>query len=786
MRSIYLLLYIITVALLVPLNIQAQDDNSTLREIYMQAESDYKIGRLDQALDLLQRNFTGFQGNLKQSVCRLMSLCYLAQDSIALSEKYAMLLLKENPYYSSVQDPVRFEDIIKRLKLGSVATITTASSQAESLDEAPVPVTLISEDMIAISGARNLKELLIAYVPGMTSIESNEEMNIALRGVYSAGQEKLLFLLNGHRMNSYSTNVACPDFSMSLEKVKQVEVLRGPASSLYGGVALTGVVNIITKQGADIDGLTVSTGLGNYGQLTGNCLFGKRFMDFDLMVWANSYSSGGQKVHYDKESQPYPIYPLAGDVAIGAYNSKPSYDFGMDLSWHGLQVLYNARFSKMQSPYSMSVLFTPYSYDKYGKFDGNKPGYAVGNQHVEASYTMDIGSLNLKAAATFDYENQQRYQIVGDTVPDIGYNTFVPNGTNDTIMAFYGFFQNHVFQSTSYGANVQGTYPYKFGQHEGYILIGSHVNRFSLDDSNYLEGDEFNRVLKVFDESKNLAIGHEASADAYIQVKHKWRDALIVNAGLRYDYKHRNDSRNIDVLSPRLALIYKSRSWSLKASYAKSFVDAPYYYRNTTLDISGYTGLDPEFMDSWQLSLTSHDLIDGLDIDANFYYNYARDFVYSEQIIGMYINAGYLKSIGTDLMLKYSRNRLLATGNLSWQHALSSELYLADGHTIYNIPSLQSSFVVGYQLTNALCIHLNTLITSRQTCESIVQGSDLSYDEVPARAIFNAGAKYRMKPLTLGFEVYNLFNKKYYQGGNSNAPIRQQGLWFMFTAGLKI
>ena len=87
----------------------------------------------------------------------------------------------------------------------------------------------------------------MAYVPGMTDVASNDEQNIAMRGIYSSYQEKILILLNGHRLNSYSTNTATPDFSISLEKVKQIEVLRGPASSLYGNVALTAVVNLITK-----------------------------------------------------------------------------------------------------------------------------------------------------------------------------------------------------------------------------------------------------------------------------------------------------------------------------------------------------------------------------------------------------------------------------------------------------------------------------------------------------------------------------------------------------------
>lgn len=779
-------LYVIMACLFALLPLPAQEANSELRQIYAEAEAQYQIGQIEQAAKALEQHLTEFKGSLRQNAYRLVALCYLALDNDEEAKKNATLLLKANPYYTSVQDPPRFIDMISLIKQGKTATITTASSQAESLEEVPVPVTLITEDMIRCSGARNLKELLVTYVPGMTAIESNEEMNIALRGVYSAGQEKILFLLNGHRLNSYSTNVACPDFSMSIEKINRVEVLRGPASSLYGGVALTSVVNIITKQGTDVNGVVVKGGMGNYGQYKGDFLYGNHFMDFDIIAWASIYQSAGEKIHYDKSSQPYPIYPIDGDISIGAYNHKPSYDFGTSFSWNGLQVLFNSRFSKMQSPYSMSVMFAPYSYEAYTRFDGNKPGYAVGNIQGEVSYTKDWNRFSMKAAATIDHENQQRYQILGDTIPDIGFNQFVPNGTNDTIMAFNGFFQNHQWQSNTFGANVQGTWQYQWGQHEGYVLLGGHFSKTSLYDSHYLEGDEFSRVLKVFDESKNLAVGSEWNTDVYLQVKHKWRESLILNAGLRYDLKKRNDNRTINVFSPRVALIYSPNHWSFKASYAKSFVDAPYYYRNISLDIRGSGNLDPEYLDSWQLSFTNSKLAEGLSLDVNVYYNYARDFVYNDQIVGRYINAGFLKSVGSDLMLQYTHGRLLATGNLSWQHVLTSDMYPVSGHSVYSVPKLQSNMVLGYKLTDALSIHMHTLITSSQVSQSIMQAAEYKDEDIASRAIFNMGARYELKPLTLEVDVHNLFNRKYCQGGNSNAPIRQQGLWFMFNAGIKL
>ena len=204
-KSLYLIIYIVTV-FLVPTSTQAQDNNS-LRQVYAQAESDYQIGRLTQAIELLQAHLPDFQGNLKQNACRLIALCYLAEDSIALSENYASLLLKENPYYTSGQDPIRFEEMINRLKTGSILTLTTASSHEESIKEAPVPVTIITRQMIDnLGNGKSLGQILAIYVPGMSEVSTYAMDNVSMHGVYTSGQEKILVMENGHRLNTRSTN----------------------------------------------------------------------------------------------------------------------------------------------------------------------------------------------------------------------------------------------------------------------------------------------------------------------------------------------------------------------------------------------------------------------------------------------------------------------------------------------------------------------------------------------------------------------------------------------------
>ena len=318
-RRIYLIIYICCCVL----TTLAQTTDEQYRKIYDAAERDYNIGRIMEAENLLKDNLRNFPLNLRQSAYRLLSMCCLSTDRNGEAENYVKLLLDENPYYSTtLGDPQRFIDMVDNLKSGMTATITTASSQAENLSEVPVPITLITEEMIQNSGARNLQELLAAYVPGMNIIDCNDDINIAMRGIYSNGQEKILIMLNGHRLNSYCTNTAAPDFSIGLDKLKQIEVLRGPASSLYGGVALTAVVNLITKQGIDVDGIKIRAGIGNYGQYRGDMIFGKRYFDLDLLIWGSFHLVKGQKRYMSKEDTGLNI--MGGDVNVGGIGHKPS------------------------------------------------------------------------------------------------------------------------------------------------------------------------------------------------------------------------------------------------------------------------------------------------------------------------------------------------------------------------------------------------------------------------------------------------------------------------------
>ncbi|MDD6779976.1 MAG: TonB-dependent receptor, partial [Prevotellaceae bacterium] len=600
-------------------------------EICQHADASYRIGRFDEAIRLLTDNISNLSARTRSTAYHLLSLCYMEKDESEEAAKYASLLLNENPYYSpTLSDPLRFIDLIEKMKSGKTATITTASQQAESLDEAPVPVTLITEDMIKDSGAKTLSDLLVLYVPGMTKVEGLES-NVAMHGVYSSTQEKILIMLNGHRLNSRTTNSEQPDFRTSLEKIKQIEVLRGPASSLYGNVALTAVVNIITKSGGDVDGLKVSTGIGNNNTYQADILLGKSSYGIDLMGWASVYSSQGERRDVqpgDKEFYGRILTP--GYMYLDGYNHKPSYDIGVIAKWNDFKFFYNTQSSKKVIPYSNLVHYALYSYDKYRKVFGATPGHTRDNHHIELSYEKLWQKWALKFQTYVDIESCSNNDVCGDSILED--SRYLPSFPGEVIssdivaggnVCDYGLYQVQSWNDYTYGGLLQSTYSFQKNAYEGSWLFGAQFENYTMKDNTMLCGDHFDRVvITQSDANKSIRTESETYLSAFSQLKMSYKKRFIFNGGLRFDYKQRYNS-TLRELSPRLSLIYKiSNQSSLKLGYAHSFVDAPYFYRATLIHTySGGDKLEAEKMDAVQLNYTHNFKSLSLHYDCNVYYN---------------------------------------------------------------------------------------------------------------------------------------------------------------------
>jgi len=814
-RLIYILLLVVGTCVA-----NAQVDTK-MRDIYTQAENDYQIGRIEQARDALLQHLGTFHGNLRQNSLRLIALSYLARFDMEQTEHYATLLLQENPYYTpAADDPATFADIVKDIKAGMTATITTASSQAENLDEAPVPTTLITAEMIHDSGARNLQEVLAAYVPGMNLIDCNDDINIAMRGIYSHTQEKILIMLNGHRLNSYATNTAAPDFSISLEKIKQIEVLRGPASSLYGDVALTGVVNIITKQGADVDGIQAKMGGGNYGQIKADAVFGKRYFDIDLLVWGSVYRNSGE-----------------GD--IGRIGNHPSYNFGLQLGYKGLQFTYDTHFSQVVAPFSMSQLALPYDHDRYRTYNGLSPSFSTNSQHADLSYQWSMFDVQWKAAATYDKSDLTRYQVLSDNPTNIlSLALPLPQYMIQAFDTLGGLSRYVNGQEQNYGFQLKGNHAYTLGdKHHGNISFGAEYGHFQLDDVRYQIGYRFTESFPENTQIREAGKGSENRANVYLQLKHQWR-SLILNAGMRFDYKKRYDDTKVRELSPRVALILQRPKWSVRLNYSKSFVDAPYIYRQANvmaalINDDSPVSLSPERAHSFQLSFAGKNWVKGLTFEVNGFYNRAEDLIMTN--ILDYSNAGQNKTGGVELMTSYRQPKFTADWNLTWTHTFKSNLpvlslpekiipyYPNEIDDNNNTPAILSNLVLGWQATPQLRLHTHVLFEGRQKSYNIdLEQYDLSQTyyldyafynlipgreekaaaawenavdhagkiidckEMPARCIFNIGGEYTWKSVTFGLNIHNLLGTRYHRSGMNTNIIPQQGRWFMGSVTVRL
>lgn len=821
------------------LPLHAQED--AFQKLLTEAEETYQIGRIEEAWALLEGKVSTQNAMLRLRGYRLLSLCCLALDQTDKARMYAELMLREDSYYTPTVDyPPRFVDMVNDIKRGLTTTITTASSQEESLAEVPVPTTLITEEMIHNSGARNLQEVLAAYVPGMNLIDCNDDINVAMRGIYSNGQEKILIMLNGHRLNSYATNVATPDFSISLEKIRQIEVLRGPASSIYGGVALTAVVNLITKQGADVDGVRLKAGAGNYGQLRADILFGKRYFDLDLLLWGSLYRTSGEELTLDMEKNA--LYSETSKATIGRIGEKPSYDLGFQLSWKGLRFLYNTRFSQVISPFVISTIGDTYDHDRYRTYNGISPSFATNAQHLDLSYSRQLGKLNLNGTVTYDRSDFTRYQVIYDYGLRVLADIFPTFESEEHIFSEYGVSRYINAQEQDWGAKMRGDFCYlRNALHQGSIVFGAEYNRFSLDDIRYQYGYNFTETMPESTLLRESVKGHETSFDAFLQLKHKWR-SLIFNAGLRYDRNTRADGTHLNELSPRVALILSRPKWNAKLSYSKSFVDAPYLYRtlnlfsdiieskaSSALSLEDYTtDLSPERVHSWQLSFAATEWVPGLNFELNAFYNQANDLIVTN--VYTYMNGPSNKTAGLELMAAYRHRRFTADFNLTWAHTFKAGLmkmendFLAlllnsDVDTNNNTPAVRSNAVISWQAAKRLKLFTHLLFESKQSSYNIdiikmvnllTLMNDFSpdmdiddfendddylkklfdvmdllnqlktHDEMSARIICSVGAEYQIgKRLTLGLNVHNLFNTRYDRSGMNTRLVPQRGRWWM-------
>ena len=168
--------------------------------------------------------------------------------------------------------------------------VISASRIKESIKKTPANVTVIDEEQIEAMGADNIYDIL-KTVPGMDISQGNVYTDkVSVAGIKTWFSEKVLFLLDGHSLNTdYLNGGATSAYKdIPIEIIKRVEVVTGASSALYGENAFMAVVNIITKKAEDVDGTVVTIKGGSNDTAIANLHYGKKHNGFDITANINS------------------------------------------------------------------------------------------------------------------------------------------------------------------------------------------------------------------------------------------------------------------------------------------------------------------------------------------------------------------------------------------------------------------------------------------------------------------------------------------------------------------
>lgn len=457
--------------------------------------------------------------------------------------------------------------------------VTVASKSSETVADAPSSVTVFSRQEIINLGVRTLEDLL-NYVPGFQTARSGEVGTLTAgpsargRRTDLAGPDVLL-LIDGMRYNnSWRGGAFNVSNNITLFNVKQVEIIRGPGSALYGSNAFLGVINIVTQTEKN-EGFF---GLGSFDSREGYVNVNREVGD----GITTSFSARG----YSDAGDDYQLPPF-GDTDGQTTDPIDELDIYATVQrkdkWR-INMRYAKRRQEDFEQFGAIANGINYSNEKATSITGAY--YPVNNEvwqvklfggylkneedFLEAFFARGVA----QAVGIFTSEDP----ALGGTVMD----------EEQYMMAF----------DASWNMNSKNT-----------LSFGSSFRRASINkirlQNNFDANDLFsgNLPTPVFtDIREGFILGREGDREVlgiYVQDKFRFTDRFSLTVGARYDdYDDFGSSIN-----PRGAIIYKPGTSVFKLMYGRAF-RAPTIRELTNLDLSFQSNpdLNPEEVSTLELA----------------------------------------------------------------------------------------------------------------------------------------------------------------------------------------
>lgn len=436
--------------------------------------------------------------------------------------------------------------------------VITASRRAESREQTPAHILVITREQIRDRRYKNLADLLedLPGVDFMRGTKSSLYNNFTFQG--QSSNIKLIIMLDGVRIDHPAGGRVPVASNYSLHFAKQVEVLYGPAAALYGADALAGVINIITERAEGGPTATVRVGRGSFDakddSLLASLPFGERV---SLTVGIDRERTGTAPL-----DQYYP----------GAYPKVDAKTFG------GTKIISAAQRENYvggpvggESDYLRLDLGQDFTFGYYR--NGFHNPTSVGDSTKSAIYRSDVQYQSQVETWYGKWRFELSPSLRGELVVDQSELKVDPNSR---YLNIYTDFQDHGYDY-SYGRRrgIEQSLTWQIDERHT-LQSGVGIKKYSAIETPDMPqpynvalgpgGQQFtypntNLPIRIFEASYN-------NTSAYTQWQAQWSSDFSTTTGVRFDHHSSYGS----TLNPRLGLVWQNAPGSfLKLLYGQSF-----------------------------------------------------------------------------------------------------------------------------------------------------------------------------------------------------------------------
>lgn len=328
-----------------------------------------------------------------------------------------LLIIALFPDFSPAEENLR-----EMLMYEKIPVVSVSAKHPMNISDSPSATYLITEEDIRHSGATNIPDLL-RMVPGIDVMAvSASDFNVSARGNNQLLSNKILVLIDGRFVyQDMFGMVFWETLTVQLEDIRQIEIVLGPGSALYGANAFNGVINIVTKDPYEDPGTVISVRNGNpplslngitHRGRTGNFSYKVSASDNKIDKWEESNIASKQFYPHDRSEDIQKFrgllqYHPTMDSAISISGGKSSgtieffpLEYLAVIPWSSEISWYRAMY---KDPRLMIHYFENYGNQEiYGSTD-DKLSYRTGEGEI--TYTFSAGSKNIITAGATTRKN---------------------------------------------------------------------------------------------------------------------------------------------------------------------------------------------------------------------------------------------------------------------------------------------------------------------------------------------------------------------------------------------